>query len=106
MSRILWAGPALRELEEALDYIAQDTPEAAEHLGRKLHAAVGRLAEFPDSGRVVPELADPQLREVIHGPFRVIYESGKDVVRVLAVVRAERHSDFEEIQERCKKVRR
>lgn len=100
VSQVLWAGPALRELEEALDYIAQDNPEAAEQLGRKLHAAVGRLAEFPDSGRVVPELGDPQLREVVHGPFRVIYESGKGMVRVLAVVRAERQPDFEEFQKR------
>ena len=100
MSAVLWAGPALRELEEALDYIAEDNPEAAERLGRKLHAVVGRLAEFPDSGRVVPELGDPLLREVIHEPFRVIYERGVDGVRVLAVVRAEQRPDFEEIQER------
>ena len=100
MSQVLWAGPALRELEEALDYIAEDNPEAAERLGRRLHAAVGRLAEFPDSGRVVPELGDPLLREVIHEPFRVIYERGRVGVRVLAVVRAEQQPDFGTIQER------
>lgn len=100
MSAVLWAGPALRELEEALDYIARDNPEAAERLGRKVHAAVGRLAEFPGSGRVVPELGDPLLREVIHEPFRVIYERGRGGVRVLAVVRAEQQPDFEKIQER------
>ena len=100
MSAVLWAGPALRELEAALDYIAEDNPEAAERLGRKLHAAVGRLAEFPDSGRVVPELGDPLLREVIHEPFRVIYERGRVGVRVLAVVRAEQQPNFGKIQER------
>ncbi len=100
MSAVLWAGPALRELEEALDYIAKDNPEAAEQMGRKVHAAVGRLAEFPDSGRVVPELGGQSLREVIHGAFRVIYERGRGGVRVLAVVRAEQRPDFETIQER------
>ncbi len=100
MSTVLWAGPALQALDDALNYIAEDNPEAAERLGRKIHTAVGRLAEFPDSGRVVPELGDPQLREVIHGPFRVIYESGKGEVRVLAVVRAEQRPDFEAIQAR------
>jgi len=100
VSAVLWAGPALRELEAALDYIAEDNPEAAERLGRKLHAAVGRLAEFPDSGRVVPELGDPLLREVIHEPFRVIYERGRVGVRVLAVVRAEQQPNFGKIQER------
>jgi toxin ParE1/3/4 len=101
VSAVLWAGPALRELEEALDYIALDNPRAAEQLGRKIHAAVSRLEAFPDSGRIVPELGDPLLREVIHEPFRVIYERGEGgEVRVLAVVRAEREPNFVEIQER------
>ena len=100
MSAVFWAGPARRDLDAALDYIAEDNPEAVERLGRKLHAAVGRLAEFPDSGRVVPELGDPLLREVIHEPFRVIYERGRVGVRVLAVVRAEQQPDFGTIQER------
>lgn len=100
MSAVLWAGPALRELEAALDYIARDNPEAAEQLGRKVHAAVGRLAEYPDSGRVVPELGDPLLREVVRELFRVIYERGRSGVRVLAVVRAEQRPDFETIHER------
>ena len=63
--RILWAGPALRELEEALDYIARDDPGASDRLGHKLHAAVGRLARFPDLGRMVPEVEDPTLREIV-----------------------------------------
>jgi plasmid stabilization system protein ParE len=34
---------------------------------------VERLASFPESGRVVPERNDPQLREVIVRPYRVVY---------------------------------
>jgi toxin ParE1/3/4 len=100
VSRILWAEPDLQELDEALDYIAQDNPEVAEQLGRKVHAAVGRLAKYPQLGRTVPEPGDAVLREVIHEPFRVIYECVKDVVRVLAVVRFEQQPDFEKIKDR------
>ena len=88
--RILWAGPALRELEEALDYIARDDPGASDRLGHKLHAAVGRLARFPD----------PTLREIVEPPFRVMYERHEGVVRILAVLRAERDPDLGEIQGR------
>lgn len=98
--RVLWAGPALRELEESLDYIARENPEAADRLGHKVHGAVGRLARFPDLGRMVPEIEDPFLREIIEPPFRVIYERQEDVIRVLAVLRFERDPDLGEIQGR------
>lgn len=100
MTRVHWSGPAIRELEGALDFIARDNREAADRLGRKLHAVVGRLKAFPDSGRIVPELEDPSLREVIHAPFRVIYEHRENVVQILAVVRSEQEPDFETIQKR------
>ncbi|NTV73961.1 MAG: type II toxin-antitoxin system RelE/ParE family toxin, partial [Holophaga sp.] len=50
--------------------------------------------------RIVPELGDPNLREVVHEPFRVIYQQRKDTVEILAVVRAEQEPDFPEIQGR------
>ena len=98
--RILWAGPALRELEEALDYIARDDRGASDRLGHKLHAAVGRLARVPDLGRMVPEVEDPTLREIVEPAFRVMYERHEEVVRILAVLRAERDPDLGEIQGR------
>jgi len=39
----------------------------------KLFAGVRRLEIFPRSGRVVPGWEDPDWREVIVPPFRVIY---------------------------------
>jgi plasmid stabilization system protein ParE len=29
---------------------------------------------FPERGRVVPEIADSSVREIIHGAYRIIYE--------------------------------
>jgi plasmid stabilization system protein ParE len=49
-----------------------------------------QVGSFPLSGQSVPEYRDPAIREVIEGPYRVIYEvSGKDV-RVLAVIHGAR----------------
>ncbi|WP_417784423.1 type II toxin-antitoxin system RelE/ParE family toxin [Terasakiella pusilla] len=42
-----------------------------------LFSAVERLADFPESGRMVPELGSPRIRELIFGTYRVIY-SAKD----------------------------
>jgi toxin ParE1/3/4 len=32
-----------------------------------------RLADFPESGRIVPEFGDPTIREVIRRPCRIVY---------------------------------
>jgi plasmid stabilization system protein ParE len=50
-----------------------------------------------------PELEDPTLREVVHSPFRVIYQRQETLVEILAVVRAEQDTDFEGIQVCAKK---
>jgi toxin ParE1/3/4 len=97
VTKIHWSGPAIREFESALDYIARDNRDAADRLARAIHRAVGRLQSFPNSGRMVPELEDPALREVVHAPFRVIYQHQETLVEILAVVRAEQETDFEGI---------
>ena len=100
MTAINWSGPAIREFEAALDFISLDNREAADRLAMTIYKAVGRLQRFPASGRMVPELEDPNLREVIHEPFRVIYQQRENGVDILAVVRAEQEPDFLEIQGR------
>ena len=49
-----------------------------------------RLAAFPESGRMVPEVGRPDLREVIEAPHRVIYRVTTQHVEVVFVVRAGR----------------
>jgi plasmid stabilization system protein ParE len=56
----------------------------------RLVAVVDRLGEFPEMGRVVPELGDPEIREIIHGAFRVVYEFKGEWVEVLTIFRASR----------------
>jgi toxin ParE1/3/4 len=87
------SGPAIRELDAALDFIAQDNRDAADRLAGAEYKAVGRLQRFPASGRMVPELEDPNLREVIHEPFRVTDQQPENGVDILAVVRAEQEPD-------------
>jgi len=48
--------------------------------------AVDRLARFPQSGRVVPEMNNENTREIIVGNYRVIYDTGGDTVHILSVL--------------------
>ena len=71
-------------------YIELDVPEVGERLLQEVIAAVERLADYPESGRVVPEFGIARLREVIHPPFRIVYRLDKDRVRIVRVWRSER----------------
>ena len=45
-----------------------------------------QIADFPLSGRKVPEYEMEQIREVIEGSYRIIYHIKSDQVDVLAVI--------------------
>jgi len=89
--RVTFAASALTDLETARRWYAeQGAAEVGERLLREIVAAVERLAEFPESGRVVPEFGATQLREVIHPPFRIVYRIDAERVRIVRVWRSER----------------
>jgi plasmid stabilization system protein ParE len=48
---------------------------------------VERLADFPESGRIVPEVGSRRIRELIFGAYRVIY-SVKRQVDILTIRRS------------------
>ncbi len=90
-ARVSFAVSAIEDLEEIREwYSEQDAPDVGERLLHEIVAQVERLAEFPESGRVVPEFGVSHLREIIHPPFRVVYRLDEGRVRVVRVWRSER----------------
>jgi len=47
--------------------------ERGERLGNQLIDRALTLRTFPERGRVVPEFADPQIREIIFKSYRIVY---------------------------------
>ena len=45
-----------------------------------------QIADFPLSGRRVPEYENDQIREVIEGPYRIIYHIKSEQIDVVAVI--------------------
>ena len=64
----------------------------------ELFDSVERLVDFPESGRVVPEVGVRRIREVIFGAYRVIY-SVKEKVEILTVRRGSQLLDVSEIDD-------
>ena len=85
--RIVCSPLALERVEDIAQYIAEDKPAAAVEWVDGLFATVERLADFPESGRTVPEVGARRIREVMFGAYRVIY-SVRDQVDILTVRRS------------------
>ncbi|MFZ2223762.1 MAG: type II toxin-antitoxin system RelE/ParE family toxin [Candidatus Deferrimicrobium sp.] len=86
-----FAESAVRDMEEILDwYREQRVPEVGSRLVREIFADVGRLPDFPESGRVVPELGVGKIRELIHPPFRIVYRIDDTRIRIVRVWRSEK----------------
>ena len=90
MIEILWSPRAEADLKEIRAFIETDSPAWADLTVRRLVAAVERLREFPDSGRMVPERQSPDLREVVSGSFRIVYRRRLALVEIATVVRGSR----------------
>jgi addiction module RelE/StbE family toxin len=93
-----WSPLALDRVSEIARYIAKDNPDAAERWVNELFESVERLADSPESGRVVPEVGVRRIRELIFGAYRVIY-SVKDKVEILTVRRGSQLLRLSEIDD-------
>lgn len=89
MAEVIWAEPALTDLDAIAEYIALDNPAAAGRLVEAVFDATERLHAFPQSGRTPPELPGSIYREVIVPPCRVFYRASEEGVLILHVMREE-----------------
>ncbi len=87
--KIEWVRLAWIDLEEAIDFIARDKPEAARKTAKRILEAVQVLAEHPGAGRAGRV---PGTRElVIDGtPFILPYRVRDNAVQILRVLHASR----------------
>ncbi len=90
MAAVKWTEPARNDLSEIYDFIARDSPGAAQALVERVLNATEQLASFPESGRIVPELPDLGYRELIVGSYRVIYRIEGNTLWIAVVAHGRR----------------
>lgn len=89
--RITFAISAVRDLESISSwYTNQQVPAVGVKLLEEIITKIERLADFPESGRVVPEFGNANLREIVFPPFRIVYRLDENRVRIIRVWRSER----------------
>jgi plasmid stabilization system protein ParE len=72
------------------DYIAKDSPANAKAVVRDILARAATLPDTPRIGRRVPELDDPEIREVPAHAWRVIYQLRGEEVFIVTLVHRRR----------------
>lgn len=80
-----WSPLAIGRLKEIAKYIASDNPVAAQRWVHKMFSLVEGLSEFPERGRLVPELNNRMIREIISGNYRIIYKFENREISILTV---------------------
>ena len=95
--KVTWSPLADEQVDDAVAYIAADNPGAALEWLERLLDRVKWLADFPDSGRMVPETQRKDVREIIVSPYRVMYRRKDDRVEIAAVRHEARAFDEGEV---------
>lgn len=83
--KVKFTPAARRQFLEGLEHIRKDSPTAARQFREKAEEKLGRLREFPESGRAIPEFPELPHREVIVRPYRFFYRVAGKTVWVVAV---------------------
>jgi plasmid stabilization system protein ParE len=90
VAEVIWSERSASDLEAIHQFIARDSPAAADLTIERIRASTRRLAKFPDSGRTVPEAPEEHVKEVIVRPYRVIYRRQHTDVYVATVLHGAR----------------
>jgi len=85
MAQVRWTPQAADDLDAIAGFIPQNSPHYAAVFVMDVLQTADRLVEFPQSGRIVPELNDPVIREIVIGSYRVIYRLRGDLAEILTV---------------------
>ena len=88
---VTWSREASDNLVEIEDFIARDSLErAVRFVDALIDNAETILTDNPRGGRIVPEIGNPGIRELIYRGYRIVYRLHGDVPEILTVFEGHR----------------
>jgi len=85
-----WTERAAADLMAIGEYIAADNPTAARAWVEKLRQRAVKASKMAHTGRIVPEIARDDVREVFQRTYRIVYRVVDDGIVVLTVFEGHR----------------
>lgn len=87
---LVWSPEAIEDIEAIAAYIERDSLWYARAVAAKIVETAETIPEFPELGRVVPEVGDASVRERFVYSYRVIYRVDPERILVVAVIHGSR----------------
>ena len=78
--KLLWTQESLEQLNSIEDYIAKDSLERAVKFIDQIIELAETLLDNPQMGRIVPEIANPVIRELILKKYRIVYRINENCI--------------------------
>lgn len=87
---ITWTSLAEQEFATAAEHIANESPAYAAAFVAEVFEAIEVLALWPESGAIVPEFDEPEIREIFVKQYRIIYRTEGADACIIAFVHGAR----------------
>lgn len=95
MARLNWTEQSINDLLNIAEYISRDSVKYAGFQIRRIREKAQLLKKQPELGRIVPEIQDEKIRELLLGNYRVIYHLVNDnQINILTVHHSARRLDI------------
>jgi toxin ParE1/3/4 len=92
---LVWSPEAIEDVEAIAAYIERDSAWYAKAVVSKLIETAESIPEYPQLGRIVPELGDANIRERLVHTYRLIYRLEQNRVVVAAVIHGRQNFEAE-----------
>jgi toxin ParE1/3/4 len=97
--KLRWTHEALERLMEIEAFISFDSPEQAiKFVNEIIDHSEKILPGSPRLGRLVPEISNPNIRELIFNKYRIVYLLNKNNIEILTVFEGHRLLRIDEIE--------
>ncbi len=88
---VKWSNSAKYDLRQIYEYISNNSKIYGKKVIDDIVRRTEQLNRFSSSGRIVEELNNPRIREILIYSYRLIYQiKSEEEIEVLAIVHAKR----------------
>lgn len=88
--KIIWSPHATQNLLDIAAFIMRDSINYATIFVQRVIDSIEILSEFPETGRIVPEYQNPNIREKILGNYRIVYRLKGETLEIVTVIHGSR----------------
>lgn len=74
MAEVSWTKQSIKDIDNIAQFIAKNSEKYAKIQVERFFERAKILEEYPLSGRIVPEIQNKNIREIIIGNYRMIYK--------------------------------